>query len=124
MRAATPAGRLAAVGCVLLAVAGCAGAPAPTEPSPEPRPAPTEGRELSSPVEGEEAESLEAETREAIREAEALLDGLGTDAREARSEAVARIQGLLDQSRTAYSEGDLERAHNLARKARELAADL
>lgn len=49
---------------------------------------------------------------------------LAAETRRANAEPVERVRGLLDQSRSALAEGDFERAHNLARKARELAAEL
>lgn len=118
--------RLAAALLVLLLQAACAGVRPPAEPAPpppEPAPAPA-GRELSSPVEDGEADTLEEEAREALGETEALLEGLDDDTRRARQESIATVRGLVEQSRTALAEGDLQRAHNLARKARELAAEL
>lgn len=134
-----PARRLAAAVLVLLLQAACTGArppaaPAPAPPAPAPRPASPQpasgpssepaGHELSRPVEDGEADALEEETRESLRETEALLDGLDDEARRARKESVATIRGLVEQSRAALAEADLERARNLARKARELAAEL
>lgn len=118
--------RLAAALLVLLLQAACAGVRPPAEPAPpppEPAPAPA-GRELSSPVEDGEADTLEEEAREALGETEALLEGLDDDTRRTRQESIATVRGLVEQSRTALAEGDLQRAHNLARKARELAAEL
>ncbi|HEX6199644.1 MAG TPA: hypothetical protein VF150_05215, partial [Thermoanaerobaculia bacterium] len=96
-------------------------------PTTQPRPAsapPPAGRELSSPVEDGEAGALEEEAREALGETEALLDALDDAIRRTREESIATIRGLVEQSRTALAEGDLTRAHNLARKARELAGEL
>jgi hypothetical protein len=118
--------RLAAALLVLLLQAACAGVRPPAEPAPpplEPAPPPA-GRELSSPVEDGEAGALEEEAREALGETEALLEGLDDDTRRTREESIATVRGLVEQSRTALAEGDLPRAHNLARKARELAAEL
>lgn len=104
----------------------CAGLrePAPPPPPSAPAPPPAEGRDLTSPVEDGEAEALEAEVRAAIRETEDLLDELEAETRRARAEVLERVRGLLDQSRAALEDGDLERAHNLSRKARDLAAEL
>lgn len=115
--------RLAAVCLALPVLAACSGV-RPADAPPPPPSEPAESRELSSPVEGEEAHTLEDETREAIRTAEALLRALDAETHRANAEPVERVRGLLDQSRSALAEGDLERAHNLARKARELAAEL
>lgn len=125
-----PFRRLAAASLALPLLAACAGVRPPEEPAPaapETAPAPpqeTAGHELSTPIEDREAGALEEETREAIRETEEHLDGLDAEARESRRESVATVRGLLEQSRSALAEGDLPRAHNLARKARELAGAL
>lgn len=137
--------RLAAALLALLLQAACAGVrpppePAPTPPEPAPAPAPEAnpttqprpasvppppvGRELSTPAEDGEASALAEEAREALAETEALLDSLDDATRRAREESIAIIRGLVEQSRTALAEGDLPRAHNLARKARELAGEL
>lgn len=121
--------RLSAAVLALVLQAACAGIRPPEEPAPEPAPAPAPapeptGRELSSPIEDVEAGLLEEETREAIRETEELLAALGEEARQERREAVAAVRGLLEQSHSALAGGELERAHNLARKARELAGEL
>jgi hypothetical protein len=118
--------RLAAALLVLLLQAACAGVRPPAEPAPpppEPAPAPA-GHELSSPIENGEADTLEEEALEALRETEALLEGLDDATRRTREESIATVRGLVEQSRAALAEGDLQRAHNLARKARELAAEL
>lgn len=118
--------RLAAALLVLLLQAACAGVRPPAEPAPPPpeaAPAPA-GRELSSPIENGEADTLEEEALEALRETEVLLEVLDDDTRRTREESIATVRGLAEQSRTALAEGDLQRAHNLARKARELAAEL
>lgn len=139
--------RLSASILALALLAACAGArppaePAPPAPTPAPAPAPAPtpplstprpavapapapepaGRELSSPVEDGEAGVLEEETRESIRETEERLAALGEEAE--RRETVAAVRSLLEQSRSALAGGELERAHNLARKARELAGEL
>ncbi|HSL83008.1 MAG TPA: hypothetical protein VLF66_09535 [Thermoanaerobaculia bacterium] len=97
--------------------------PAPPQPPPVPAPEPA-GRELSSPMANGDAGVLEAETRKAIREAEEVLAALDEEETRNRREAVAAVRSLLEQSRSALAGGEIERAHNLARKARELAGEL
>ncbi len=101
-------------------------APAPV-PAPAPRPASAPAPappELAPALDHAEAHDLRQETEAALAEVESSLRSLDDDQAEAQADSVTLVRGLLEQSREALDAGDLERAHNLAEKARTLAHDL
>lgn len=142
-----PAAVIGWLAAVALAAAGCAGASRPATPRPvpvtdsapvaarapvpepvptaAPAPAPVPQPPALAPAMGAaQAHDLRKETVATLAEVEAILRGLDGARIEAQADSVVLIRGLVEQSRQALADGDLERAHNLAEKARTLARDL
>lgn len=94
------------------------GAPAVEAPAESPV---DEAGDLAPSRSDEEAERLASEARSDLEAAEAIL---GRPGDEADGEMAAVVRDLVDQARAALAEDDLERARNLAHKARTLAEDL
>jgi len=104
--------------------AGCAGSRPPTAAAPRPAPEAPRGHDLESPVDPDRAEELRRESVEALKETEAILAGLSEETRREHGGEVASVESLVAESRTALAEDEVVRAHNLARKALEIARAL
>ncbi len=94
-------------------------APAPVEPA---KPAPDAS--INAPMTNADAERQKQRTSNLLGAAEGNLNNIHRSLNVDEQNMVAQIRNYIAQSRKAMSEGDLERAYNLANKANLLSSEL
>jgi hypothetical protein len=80
--------------------------------------------QLTASVNRDQALHQQVDTAQLITTAENTLRGLTRQLNNDEQAMVQHIRSFIKQSQTATSEGDLERAYNLAFKARQLSDEL
>lgn len=97
--------------------------PAPDETPAEPtKPTPDVG--INAPMTSEQAEQQRQQTSTLLGSAENNLANIHRSLNIDEQQMVSQIRNYIAQSRKAMSDGDLERAHNLANKANLLSGEL
>ena len=93
------------------------------ETTPEPaKPAPDAS--INAPMTSAQAEQQRQQTTSLLGSAESNLSNIHRSLSGDEQQMVAQIRNYITQSRKAMSDGDLERAHNLANKANLLSSEL
>ena len=99
--------------------------PGPTEPAPAPtQPQQQQPAQLTASVSHNEALHQRADTLDLIDKTESRLRGINRTLSDDEQAMVAHIESYIKQSKAATNDGDLERAYNLALKARLLSDEL
>jgi outer membrane biosynthesis protein TonB len=96
--------------------------PAPTPPTTQPQP--TQQGQLTASVSHNDALQQKVDTQQLLHDTESNLRGLTRTLSSDEQVMVAHIRSYIQQSNTATGDGDLERAYNLALKARLLSDEL
>lgn len=97
--------------------------PEPNEPTPEPaKPAPDPS--INAPMTNGQAERQKQETSNLLGSAENNLSNIHRSLNVDEQQMVSQIRNYIAQSRRAMTDGDLERAYNLANKANLLSSEL
>ena len=91
-------------------------APEPAKPSPD--------ASINAPMTSAQAEQQRQQTTGLLDSAESNLSNIRRSLSSDEQQMVAQIRNYISQSRKAMSDGDLERAHNLANKANLLSGEL
>lgn len=96
--------------------------PSPTETTPEPKPTPDAS--INAPMTNQQADRQRQQTSSLIGAAENNLSNIHRSLNVDEQNMVAQIRNYISQSRKAMTDGDLERAYNLANKANLLSSEL
>ena len=99
-------------------------APPPTTPAPTQTPAPQEQGQLTASVSHHDALQQRVDTQRLLEATENNLRSVNRTLSSDEEVTVAHIRSYMQQSKNATNDGDLERAYNLALKARLLSDDL
>jgi outer membrane biosynthesis protein TonB len=91
-------------------------APAPAKPAPDPS--------LNAPMTNAQAQRQKQQTSDLLGTAEGNLSSLHRSLNADEQQMVSQIRNYIAQSRKAMTDGDLERAYNLANKANLLSSEL
>jgi len=97
--------------------------PAPEETTPQPKPA-TPDASINAPMTNQQADRQRQQTSSLIGSAEGNLSNIHRALNVDEQNMVAQIRSYIAQSRKAMTDGDLERAYNLANKANLLSSEL
>ncbi len=97
--------------------------PAETESTPEP-PKPEPDASINAPMTNAQAEQQKQQTTSLLGSAESNLANIRRSLNADEQQMVSQIRNYITQSRKAMTDGDLERAYNLANKANLLSGEL
>ena len=97
--------------------------PAPTETTPPPV-QPTPDASINAPMTNQQADRQRQQTSNLLGSAESNLSNIHRSLNVDEQNMVAQIRNYISQSRKAMTDGDLERAYNLANKANLLSSEL
>ncbi len=99
--------------------------PAPAETTPPPSPAkPAPDTSINAPMTNQQADRERQQTAGLLGSAENNLANIHRSLNVDEQNMVSQIRNYIAQSRKAMSDGDLERAYNLANKANLLSSEL
>lgn len=97
----------------------------PTQPETTPEPnKPAPDASINAPMTNAQAEHQKQQTSNLLGSAESNLSNIHRSLNNDEQQMVAQIRNYIAQSRKAMTDGDLERAYNLANKANLLSSEL